>query len=250
METRHRQTFRIRSYETDQQGRLQAPILCRLLQEAATAHAAELGVAVETLIDGGVAWVLSRLRLSVQRWPRAEEEFVVETWPAAANRLFAERRFELMDTTGAIIGTAATLWFILDLESRRPIRLPATVVEAMQRLDLEGKPMRPGALDVPDSGDAGVGFTVRRSDLDLAGHVNNTSYVEWVVEAVQDAIWQSNDLAELEIAYVTECHHGQNVASLSQTTVCDGGCEVRHQLVRPEDGAEVARARTVWRSLV
>ena len=26
-------------------------------------------------------------------------------------------------------------------------------------------------------------------DLDLAGHVNNTSYVEWAVEAVPDEIW-------------------------------------------------------------
>ena len=248
METKHRQLFRVRSYETDQQGRLQAPILCRLLQEAATAHAAELGVAVETLMDDGLAWVLSRMKLFIRRWPRAEDEVVVETWPAAANRLFTERRFEVTDSTGAIMGTAATLWFVLDLELRRPVRLPATVVEALQRLALGNLPMRPEELGAPDPGGAGIGFTVRRSDLDVAGHVNNTSYVEWVVEAVPNAIWEGNDLAELEIAYLSECHHGQTVVSLSQVTGNGGGCEIRHQLVRREDGVTVAQARTMWRA--
>jgi len=100
----------VRAYETDPYGRLQAPILCKLLQEAATSHAADLGVAVETLIQGGVAWVLSHLRLTVNRWPGVDAEIIVKTWPEAANRLFTERRFEVLDPTGTILATASTLW--------------------------------------------------------------------------------------------------------------------------------------------
>ena len=228
-------------------GRLRPPILCRLLQEAAAVHAAKLGVAVETLIDGGVAWVLSRLQLSVRRWPRAEEEVVVETWPAAANRLFTERRFEFRDPSGNVIATAATLWFILDLETRRAIRLPPTILDALDRLDLESAPMRPGALETPEPGDTEVEFTVRRSDLDLAGHVNNTSYVEWVIEAVSDKVWSVTDLAELEIAFLSECHHGQSIVSTSQTRGSAEAFEIRHSVLRRDGGEEVARARTVWR---
>lgn len=44
----------------------------------------ELGVAVGALIDSGVAWVLSRLDLQMVRWPRCDDEMVVETWPSAA----------------------------------------------------------------------------------------------------------------------------------------------------------------------
>ena len=83
MKAKHSKRFRVRSYETDPLGRLQVPILCKLLQEAATAHAAILGVAVETLIDSGVAWVLSRLHLEMNRWPKADDTIVIETWPEA-----------------------------------------------------------------------------------------------------------------------------------------------------------------------
>jgi hypothetical protein len=50
-----------------------------MLQEAATAHAAELGVAVDALVGNGVAWVLSRVDLHVERWPRCDDEIVDET---------------------------------------------------------------------------------------------------------------------------------------------------------------------------
>jgi medium-chain acyl-[acyl-carrier-protein] hydrolase len=242
----HRQSFRVRSYETDPYGRLQAQILCKLLQEAATVHAAKLGVAVETLIEEGVAWVLSHLRLEVERWPGPETEIVVRTWPEAANRLFTERRFEVVDAAGDRLAAASSLWLVLDLERRRPVRFPAVVLEALAKHELGSEPMKSPRLAAPEPADRELAFTVRRSDLDLAGHVNNTSYVEWAVEAVPDRVWSSCELAELEISFLSECHQGQTVVSSSQTAEAGGASEVRHEIARREDGEEVARARSVW----
>ena len=245
---RHIQRLRVRAYETDPHGRLRVPILCKLMQEAATAHAAELDVAVETLLESGVAWVLSNLSLRVESWPGPDAEIVVTTWPEAANRLYTERRFEVVDSTGGHLASAATLWLVLDLERRKPVRLPAVVLDALGKLDLGPSPMKPKNLEEPDPADREMVFTVRRSDLDLAGHVNNTSYVEWAVEAVGNGVWAHRELAELDISYLSECHRGQTVVSASQTTDVNGGCEVRHQIVRQEDGIAVARARTRWRA--
>jgi acyl-ACP thioesterase len=238
--------FRVRSFEADPLGRLQVPILCRLLQEAATAHAAELGVAVDALVDSGVAWVLNRLDLHVQRWPHSDDEIVVETWPAAMNRLLTERRFRIVDSSGRETGRASTLWLVLDLERRRPVRLPAHVVENLQQLGLAPDPIRPDELTPPDTVTSELGFSVRRSDVDLAGHANNTSFVEWVIEAVPDTVWSNCDLTDLDIQFLAECHQGQTVQSRSQLIGGGDANEVRHQLTRQEDGTEVARARTVW----
>ena len=247
MRTTHRVGFQVRSYETDTQGRLQVPILCQHLQEAATAHAAILGVAVEMLIDDGVAWVLSRLHLEMERWPVADEAITIETWPEAASRLFTERRFDIFDLSEKRIGAASTLWLVLDLERRRPVRLPARVTDRLHEHELGPEPRKFGKLAEPEPIQYELGFTVRRSDLDLAEHVNNTSYVGWVIEAVPDEVWNTNDLCELEIHFLSECHRGQTVLSRSQLVERSGAFEVRHRLMRQEDGAEVARAVTVWR---
>jgi len=248
MRTTHRVAFQVRSYETDTQGRLQAPILCQHLQEAATAHAAILGVAVETLIEDGVAWVLSRLHLEMVRWPTADEAIVIETWPEAASRLFTERRFDILDPSAKRVGAASTLWLVLDLERRRPVRLPARVTDRLHEHELGPEPRKFGELAEPEPIQYELGFTVRRSDLDLAEHVNNTSYVGWVIEAVPDEVWNTNNLAEIEIHFLSECHRGQTVLSRSQLVAGENESEVRHQLMRHEDGAEVARALTLWRA--
>jgi acyl-ACP thioesterase len=246
MTTRLSERFRVRSYEADPLGRLQVPILCRLLQEVATAHAAELGVAVEALIDRGVAWVLSRLDLRMARWPRVDDDLIIETWPAAMNRLLTERRFRVRDPNGNELGWASTLWLVMDLERRRPVRLPAEVVERLTKLGLAPDPVRPAELIPPVRPTEELAFAVRRSDVDLAGHANNTSVVEWVVEAVRDEVWENSDLARLEVQFLAECRRGQTVRSRSRPVGGEDPHEVRHQLTRQEDGAEVARARSLW----
>ena len=247
MKATHRQSFTVRSYETDPQGRLQVPILCKLLQEVAVAHASILGVAVETMAERSTAWVLSRLHLTLARWPRGDEEILIETWPEAMNRLLVERRFAIFDSNEAQIGTVSTLWCVLDLARRRPVRLPQEVWGRMDEFEISDNPTRSGELTVPDPEDRELAFTVRRSDLDVAEHVNNTSYVEWAIEAVPEETWSSAELAELEIQFVSECHQGQTVLSRSQLVERCDGSEVRHQLMRHEDGVEVARALTLWR---
>lgn len=211
-------------------------------------HAAALGVGVEVLIDGGVAWVLAHLRLEVGRWPGPDTEIVVRTWPEAANRLFTERRFEVLDSSGDRLAAAFSLWLVLDLERRRPVRFPALVLDALARHELGSQPMKQPRLDPPNPADRDLIFTVRRSDLDLADHVNNTSYVEWAIEAVPDEVWGRRELAELDISFLSECHHGQTMVSSSETTEGVDAVEVRHLIARRDDGEAVARARSVWRS--
>jgi acyl-ACP thioesterase len=237
----------VRSYETDARGRLRPQVLCRWLQEAATVHAAELGVSVESLIDGGVAWVLSRLQVVVRRWPASGDELVIVTWPEALDRLTTERRFELSDGAGEVVGSAVTWWLVLDLATRRPVRFPAAVAGPLTRHQLGDRPARPRALAASEPDSSGVELVVRRSDLDLAGHANNTSYVEWALEAVPDEIWESCDLAELDVDFRSECHRGATIWSSVSVSEVAGGHEIGHRLLRCDDGVIAALARTRWR---
>jgi acyl-ACP thioesterase len=246
MKAVYSEVFRVRSYEVDPMGRLQVPILCKLLQEAAVTHADILGVAVETMLERGTTWVLSRLSLALERWPRGGDEITIETWPEAMSRLVVERRFALSAGDGHRIGTVSTWWAMLDLERRRPIRLPPEAWDRFHEYEMGSEPARMGKLALPDPAERELAFSVRRSDVDLSGHANNTAFVEWVMESVPDEIWGVRELTDLDVQFLAECHQGQTVQSRSQTVKGNDATEIRHQLARSEDGTEVARARTVW----
>jgi len=117
---RHTESFPIRAYECDPHGRLLPRTLCLLLQETAAAHALELGVAVETLLDRGVAWVLSQLSVTVDRWPVAGETLLIEQHD---RELLGRIDIELVTGLLVIAGLPHLVWMGFNQFSGRSLGL-------------------------------------------------------------------------------------------------------------------------------
>jgi acyl-ACP thioesterase len=244
---RYTESFPIRSFECDPHGRLLPRTLCLLLQETASAHASELGVAVQTLIDRGVAWVLSQLKITVDQWPMAGETLHIETWPAAASGTRIERRFRLLDGDGGVNGEATTLWLVMDLERRRPVRLPGYVTDTFNPLVETSRPSRLEPIEVLEVPAVEQTLTVAYGDLDMVHHANNAAFVEWMVSCVAGSLWDTHDPSAIEVHYLAECRLGDTIRSRCGPSDDGDPPTAVHSLVRTADGAEVARARSVWR---
>jgi acyl-ACP thioesterase len=218
--------------------------LLLLLQEVATAHACLLGIAVRYLIDNRLAWVLTGLQLKMSRWPRGGDTIALETWPHAASRLMIDRRFALFDEAGTSVGEASTMWIVLDLDRRRPIRLPSFIQDAIQPIIGEEDLLPPGKIPSVDAVGQRRTFEVRYADLDMVHHVNNAAYVQWATETTPHELWESHVPARIDVQFLAECRFGDAVESVVQR---DEDERFLHLLRRQSDGAEVLRARTRWR---
>ncbi len=244
---RHITSYPIRGFDCDPSGRLYPRTLFLMLQKSATAHAFELGVGVDLLIEQGIAWVLSQLRVTMDRWPTVGETITVETWPEAASRTRTDRRFRILDENGDLQGEAITLWLVMDLERRRPTRLPEFITSKLGRALVSSRPMRLDQIPALESPRNERRLTVSLSDLDMVHHANNAAFVEWMLECVAESLWNSHDPVEIEVHYLAECRLGETIASQCQSL---DGAEPRtalHRLVRDSDGIEAARGRTLWR---
>ncbi len=237
----HTEPFTVRAYEVGPDETASVLVVCDLLQEAAGEHARASDREGFPLPNGGWAtWVLSRLRLRVLRPPQMREAITVETWPSALDGLRATRDFRVM--AGAEpLAVATSQWFLIDVERRRPVRLPpamdgfeATSKERALQLDAP-------APAAPDAVEHRAAFAVRRSDLDRVGHANNVRFVEWVLEALPG----DDGLAEIDVLYRSEAVTGDTVVSQAGP-LADGARA--HRLSRESDGRILAFARTTWTS--
>lgn len=241
------ESFRVRSYEADPGGKASIQSLCNYLQEAASNHAAGLGVSIEHLSEENLIWMLARLRVEVDAYPGWRDEVTVETWPSGSDRLYATRDFLLHGPDGVFArGTSA--WLLVDAGRRRPVRLP----ELFSRIDT---PDRERALedlpdklpDPPESAET-VPVRVRFSDQDLIGHVNNVLYVDWSVESVP--ILETHAVRAIEIQFRAEARYGDEVTVRSGRldASVDGASDeaVYLHLIASAD-RELARVRTTWR---
>ncbi|HEX2102815.1 MAG TPA: acyl-ACP thioesterase domain-containing protein [Solirubrobacteraceae bacterium] len=163
-------------------GRARLDAIARWLQDAALADVVDSG------LDGGGVWVLRRLRLCVERFPRFGDAVEVETFCSGTGPLVAERRSTVRDGAGAAV-QALALWVHLDPDGAHPRPLPDGF-ETVYGAAAAGRRVR-ARLRHPAAPPANAPvrpWRFRAADLDLAGHVNNAVY--WQVleeELVADA---------------------------------------------------------------
>lgn len=242
--------FLVRSFEADAAGRLALPALCAFLQEAARADAAAMGAGVEVLAREGLAWMMQRLRLEIAGDPRAGDTLEVASWARQWERVGALRDFEVRTPVGERVAAGTSRWLVVDLASRRLLRLP----DFVRALPLPG---RPPALALDDAGLPRAGHAehecrleVRRSDLDAARHANCARYVEWALEPLPGEWLETHRPVRLELVFRRESLAGDVVLSRAQRLGSgNGALGWAHQLVREPDGAELAQAVSGWEPL-
>jgi acyl-ACP thioesterase len=149
-------------------GRVRLDGIARTLQDVAYADLVDAG------FHGRGAWIVRKLRLRVEAWPRFGEDLSIRTFCSGAGRFAAERRTTIAGSGGLV--EAVALWVYLDAETGRPLRFEDDFIAAYEQ-SAGGRPaqLRLRHPDPPD-GVARDAWTFRITDLDVAGHVNNSHY--------------------------------------------------------------------------
>jgi acyl-ACP thioesterase len=237
------QEYTVLPHETDQHGFARPVALLNYMQSAAGEHASLLHVAVADLRKSGHTWVLSRIHLAMERYPRQGQTVRIKTWPSARANLFTIRDFELYDMENVLIGRATTSWAVLNLKTRRPVKLD-TVLPGYPIIAVRALPDMFATLPLLETSGHELRLPVLRGDLDINRHVNNTVYVGWALESIPDEIDNTCRLADLEISFRAEALYGDTIIARS-AQADDDYCYI-HSIESQQDGRELARLRTCW----
>lgn len=226
--------FKIRASEVNVKQEATLPSICNLLQEIAGNHARHLQFDITDLQQNKLTWVLHRLRLQVDRLPRWRENITIKTWPSGGDGLRAHRDFIIVDEDRNVLGRALSYWLILDIQNRRPIRIPENILNSVPRDSEHVLPVEKGDFTEIASYDSHQKFTVRRSDLDLNRHVNNVRYIEWALSCLPEGPGPS----DIDIKFLGEAHLNEEVVAKAQIT----DPHKRYEIRRSSDGKVLALA--------
>jgi acyl-ACP thioesterase len=167
---------RVHLGDVGENGLLRLEALARLLQDAATDDADDAG-----LSDDRGAWVVRRVDLEITGRPRYHDRVELATFCSGTGPRWAERRTRLTGIGGVIV-EAASLWVFVDRSSGRSLPLDD---DFQQRFGESARGRRisprlhhrspPPAIPTRE-------WTLRESDFDVLGHLNNAR----ALEAVED----------------------------------------------------------------
>ena len=232
--------FRVRFDEAAPDGRVRTSVLLRYAQDLAWHHSAQRGFDREWYRERGLTWLARAAEVGVNRPLRVGDELTGTTRVVGWRRVWARRRTEFVDGTGALVAWTHVDWVLLDARGG-PTRIPVDFQPAFGAPDAPFALARvPLAAAPPDAVAARV--PVRPQELDPMDHVNNAVYADWLDEQVIAAggvadVRAIPRLIRLEYARAAEA--GSTVQAVTWRAE-DGGWSCR---IADAAGTELLRAR-------
>ncbi|MBA0680733.1 hypothetical protein Goari_012418 [Gossypium aridum] len=280
----YKEKFIIRCYEVGINKTATIETIANLLQEVGGNHAQSVGFSRDgfatspTMRKLHLIWVTARMHIEVYKYPAWSDVIEIETWCQNEGRIGTRRDWILKDVaTGEVIGRATSKWVMMNEDTRRLQKVSDDVKEEY----LVFCPREP-RLAFPEENNKSLkkiskledpvqysrlGLMPRRADLDMNQHVNNVTYIGWVLESMPEEIIDTHELQTITLDYRRECQrddvvdsltgpelvegskiHGTNGSATAITREDDLDChQFLHLLRLSSDGQEINRGRTEWR---
>jgi medium-chain acyl-[acyl-carrier-protein] hydrolase len=216
-EALHQQEFLVLSNEASIHNKASIYSISNYLQEAARAHAENLGLGMDLLRTKKQFWVLTRMHFEIDTYPKPGDKMLVETWPKGNERLFALRDFRFY-LKGQEIGRATSTWALLQLPARRPAGLHEMSEVMHARAHIHAIPSVPSKLESPQGETITTTHRVTYSELDQNGHVNNTRYINWMLDSLPYAFHQKHMVRNFQLNYLSEVFPEQTLTINRQQT--------------------------------
>lgn len=236
--------FEIPYFQCDNKGDLKADYLLKYLGEMANLHSDELGLTFDYFKEKNMAWVLNRWKVNIDVFPKFKERIKIRTWTVDFNKFYAYRNFEVIGEDEKIIIYASSIWLLIDLKKKRPIKIPEYLANRYR--------LKKGIVPefykfkedicLRDS----LSFNVRKADIDYNQHVNNSNYLNWILESIPIEYEKENRLREFEILYKKETLYGEKIQS--KLGLPKGG-DCKNQYIHQVIGEEVEDIKTLARTL-
>lgn len=249
--------FIMDSYEVDPFYSAQTAYYFRVMQEAAGAHAYHREVSIPHLQREGKTWVVTRTKMFIHHYADWPNTLRVETWPQKPWKLYFPRVCRLYDKDNRQLFESITHWVVMDLEKQRPVK-PTAISDRFGTVEADS------VVD-PDLGRRVFFETssfkklipyepkILYSDCDFNKHVNNVTYLEWMLESLPFAFRDAYLTIEVDISYLAQTYRDDTIVVqtglISKVTLEESEPTLFHEVVRISPKGEyqqVCVASTKW----
>lgn len=234
--------FRIEPQDVDFTFHARLDSQCSIMLHMAGADAQNRGFGVDAIMVKNRAWVLSRMSVEIDRFPKQYEEMELRTWVSENRLLLSTRNFEMVDAAGEVVCRAVSQWCLIDYERRVPVSLEECDTFTPDKLCSAPSPCTPPrklrGIEPTESTSRRVVY----SDIDFNHHVNTMRYLAMMLDVLPIDMLSSNRPLRLDVHFMHECRLGQTIS----VGYCQQGEESMFEII--SDEATVAcRAVIEWR---
>lgn len=196
-----RETITVQSDDIDFNSIIRWSSLLSLMQRAADNHIEALGVSREQLVEQGMGWMIISLEVEMNNLPHYTDTIEISTWSRGSKGALWYRDYHFRNEDE--IGTARSVWALVDIHKRKILRPSAFPYEVPIHTESVGEPLDKAIIPEGMQLDYAYSHTVRYSGIDSNGHLNNARYADLCWDTLT-ADELTKDVAKLKVTYHKE----------------------------------------------
>ena len=201
----------IRTNDTDFNNRLKLNSIFVFLQDNAAAHADKLHLGYKDLLKNDLGWVLSWVRVEIDKYPKYTDTIKIKTWPKCKYKLYSMRDFLLYDEQGNIIIKASTAWLPVNIKTKRIVDLQSMNIKIPYEPNEDALNVYPEKLNPLKESQIIESKVFKYTDLDLNQHVNNTKYVEMILDCFSKEFHSNHVIKNITVSFQSESFYGDEI---------------------------------------
>lgn len=174
--------------------------LVNYMQNCSCFHSDDIGFGISYLTPKNLGWFVTSYEIHINKMPEYSQKVRVATYPYQFRGMMARRMYTISSLDGELLAYADSQWILMNLESGRPERVTAEMLEAYSdgvpnpELKFEGDKLR-----ATDTGTIVGEFEVTDRYIDTNGHMNNSFYID-----ATKTFLPTEDFSSIKINYKKE----------------------------------------------
>ena len=238
--------YEIHYYEVDYKLRCKLSSIIDFICDVGTRQSEIIGGGIEYCAKNNCAWVFYKYDINMYRYPVFGENIEITTTPVGFKKFYGLRKYVIRDEEDKIIGEARALFFLINTDKRRPMRIQK---EQYEFYGVDGDvdyDISMEKLERVDEEQYNKEFNIRYSDIDSNKHVNNVKYVEWAIEAVPIDVIKGYQLKRIKVNFERETKYGESISSSATVKQTENGSLKSYHTIKNSNGIILTLLEVEW----
>lgn len=204
------ENYRTTWHDTDCNRVVRPTPILTYFEETSNLHMISVGQPLDKVRDeAGLGFILSRLTMKFYKPLEMYKDIKVETWTSEGRAFSTLRSFRLLDGE-EIAAEALTLWALVDINQRKPVKISIYDFgfehELPVEIDAPNRVAFPKDIELVKVGERKIFY----SDCDYNMHMNNTRYPDMLCDFLTDV--KGKRLSSMTLSFVREAAMGHTLS--------------------------------------
>lgn len=201
--------YNVKFHDTNSNEIVDPSHILKFMQETSMRHMKARKPSYEELFEEKKAFILSNIRIEMYNPIYAYQDISAKTW-ACPSRGFSFMRSYSIEANGEIMAEAHSTWALVNTEDKKLYKV-SDVDLGNYDMDEPVTLAHPLRIRIPNEVPLSLTseFTVRYTDTDLNGHMNNTNYPNMLVNALPNP--EKIMVKSLAISFLSDIKAGESV---------------------------------------